>query len=158
VRRSSRALRTLVRTLALSPGEWVRIAAAEAALVRAQIRMGTRPKGALVDHAAPEPAGGVLPDALRSELELADNLGLDVLRAARLNPFRPQCLARSLALADLLDRHGLHGARIRVGVATGAEGFRAHAWVEYRGRVVGDRDESVGTFSAFSDVAPRGTA
>ncbi len=156
--KASRAVRAIRRGLAMTPREWARLCAAQAALARVQYRMWRRPKGALVDHAAPEPPAEQLPDALRAELQLAEELGLDVLRAARMNPFRPLCLARSLALADLLERHGLRGARIRVGVASGDEGFKAHAWVEYRGRVVGDMDSHVGTYSAFSDVAPRSTA
>ena len=57
-----------------------------------------------------------------------------VAAAHHLYPMR--CLARSLALQGLLARRGI-GCELRIGVRKDEAGiFRAHAWIEYRGRAV----------------------
>lgn len=58
------------------------------------------------------------------------------------------CQPRSLALARLLQLHGLP-ARIRVGVRRSPEGFTGHAWVEHHGAVVSEREDFVRTFVPF---------
>jgi hypothetical protein len=58
------------------------------------------------------------------------------------------CQPRSLALARLLQLHGLR-ARIRVGVRRSPEGFTGHAWVEHHGAVVSEREDFVRTFLPF---------
>jgi len=51
------------------------------------------------------------------------------------------CLVRALAAQFLLGRHGIEST-LRLGVMRAAGEFRAHAWVECRGRVVVGGDES----------------
>jgi hypothetical protein len=48
-----------------------------------------------------------------------------------------RCLQRSLALCLWLERMGLEPV-LRLGVRKAAHGIDAHAWVEYKGRVVND--------------------
>ena len=63
-------------------------------------------------------------------------------RAERYGPWRGACLVRSLALHRLLERGGVPGSVVRVGVRLGGDSnpaFEAHAWVEVQGVVVGDR-------------------
>ncbi len=75
---------------------------------------------------------------------------LAVERVARLGVGRGLCLVRSLALMDLLDRDGLSGGRIRIGVRRARGVFEAHAWVEWKGSVIGDDPLYVGTFLPLS--------
>ena len=48
---------------------------------------------------------------------------------------RASCLTQAVSAQYLLRRHG-HRSELRVGVARGDTGFRAHAWVEHAGRVL----------------------
>lgn len=147
--------RHIIRKLiALKPGEWADLLRAQAALVGAQVLVWTRPAGALIDDA---PASDdVAPDM--GDPTVADRLALAVGRAAEHGVLRPACLVRALALHRLLESRGIRGSRIRVGVRTTGGRFVAHAWVELRGRVLGDRSEHVGTFAPMADVRPRGAA
>jgi len=70
---------------------------------------------------------------------------------ARWGISRPLCLARSLAYRDLLEREGIPGSRIRVGVRKGPRGFEAHAWVEWGGGVVGEDPAWVAGFAPLAD-------
>ncbi len=63
-------------------------------------------------------------------------------------PVPVRCLARAVCLRWLLRRHGFD-ARLRVGAALDRGAFRAHAWVEIDGRVVGDDAENVARYTAF---------
>ncbi|PYN91815.1 MAG: lasso peptide biosynthesis B2 protein [Candidatus Rokuibacteriota bacterium] len=55
---------------------------------------------------------------------------------SRYLPLAKNCLVQALVAHTLLERHG-HPASLRIGVdATGDRPFRAHAWVESRGRVI----------------------
>lgn len=91
------------------------------------------------------------------DLARAEELATAVDRAARRGLFRPRCLARAMALKRLLESRGLDGARVRVGVERRSTGFAAHAWVEYRGAVLGDSSESLSSFTPLPglDVFPR---
>lgn len=77
--------------------------------------------------------------------------------AARHIPFhRPTCLSRSLVLWHLLRRRG-SPAEIRIGVQTADGQFRAHAWVEWDGKVINDAPDIALRFSpidlsAYSNV------
>ncbi len=44
-------------------------------------------------------------------------------------PWSSSCLVRAVAGLMLLRRRGVRGARIRFGVAKGADGLKAHAWL-----------------------------
>jgi hypothetical protein len=74
-----------------------------------------------------------------------DKIVWAVETAARYVP-NATCLTQSLALQSLLLRFG-HRSSIHIGVAKGSdEGFAAHAWVEFDGRILlggGERDKFV---------------
>lgn len=64
----------------------------------------------------------------------ADALAVAVRRASRLVP-APTCLVQALAAAWMLRGAG-YEPTLYIGVATGEEGFKAHAWLECDGRVL----------------------
>lgn len=115
----------------------------------------TRPTGRLVtSRPAADTAPGELPvPGNGTTLEpRAEELALAVGRAAEHGIFRPLCLVRAVALQRLLEAHGIHGSRVRVGVRLDRGRFLAHAWVEHRQHVLGDRAELVRTFAELADV------
>ena len=61
-------------------------------------------------------------------------IGWAIEAAARRIP-RASCLTQAVAGQYLLRRNG-HASELRVGVARGESGFRAHAWIEHDGRVL----------------------
>jgi hypothetical protein len=150
--------------IALGPRGWWRLAEAQAAVFRAHAQVRLRPLGALVaDSASSAVSGNVergaaaprqpaAPPGL-SDLALARALEQAVSRVSRLGLTRPLCLARSLALVDLLRRHGIDDAAVCVGVRMIDRSLRAHAWVEWRGVVLGDSVESVRTYTPIRDLA-----
>jgi hypothetical protein len=85
-------------------------------------------------------------------LSRAEALALAVGRAAENGVFRPLCLVRAVALNRVLERHGIKGSRVRVGVRMRNGRFAAHAWVEYGDRVLGDSEAHVGSFVELSEV------
>lgn len=119
-----------------------------------------RPLGALVTESADRDAehgadkapvsSSATPDL--PQLELARDLERAVSRVARLGLTRPLCLARSLALVDLLRRHGIADAVVRVGVRMSDGTLFAHAWVEWRGIVLGDTADGVRIFTPIRDL------
>jgi hypothetical protein len=88
-------------------------------------------------------------------MEEARRLSLAMVRAARFGVFRPQCLARSVALSRMLSAHGISGGVVRVGVRRNDGEFLAHAWVELGGETLGDADEHVGTFVPLTNLDVR---
>ena len=82
----------------------------------------------------------------------ARRIALSVNRAAAFGVFRPRCLVKSRALRKMLDREGIRGARVRVGVQLSNGQFRAHAWVEYEGHVVGDDPSLVAQFAPMPEL------
>lgn len=129
-------LRRAARLLA-SPDEIGALALAQAALLAAQVRVWRQPIGRLVTpDATPLLAPAARPPApLPPE---ARRLGRAVSRAARHGLFRPSCLARAIALHRLLERAGIAGSSVRVGVHLADGAFTAHAWVELHGAVLGE--------------------
>lgn len=130
--------------------DWKELVRAQIALVRAQREMHSLPTGELVrQETAPAAAhtGDRADDARR--------IALAVNRAAEYGLFRPKCLVRSRALRQLLESAGVRGAHVRVGVQLSNGRFRAHAWVEYAGEVVGDDPSHVARFNPITglDVA-----
>lgn len=145
---------------------------AQLALVRAGWEVRTRPTGTLISRRRAEGTGdgrsrssGCAPrgegsgedpgPAADEGLAEARRVGDAVRLAARRGVYRPRCLVRAIAVKRLLDGRGLDGARIRVGVREEGPELRAHAWVEYRGHVVGDFPESVRRFSDLDDLRVR---
>lgn len=120
---------------------------AQAALVRAQREMRSVPTGEMVRE-----EGIDVPVPSRPRVEDARRIALAVNRAANFGLFRPKCLVKSRALRKLLDADGVEGAQVRVGVQLSNGRFRAHAWVEYGGEVVGDDPAAVARFVPISGV------
>jgi hypothetical protein len=60
------------------------------------------------------------------------------------------CLARSLALHELLRRSG-YASELRIGVATAAPGIAAHAWVECNGTVL-DGESTAADYASFGTL------
>ncbi len=92
--------------------------------------------------------------ALNSSKHLAINVSQDMpvlrlvwaVRAASRRIPAASCLTQSLALHHLLTRAG-HHSQIRIGVAKDPEaGFRAHAWVEYKGEPLLSGPEEVARY------------
>jgi hypothetical protein len=139
----------------LSAGDWLELARAQVALLEAQLLVYTRPAGSLVADAANRVPGDVpAPGTPRPPREGAFRIARAVRRAAEQGVFRPKCLVRSLALHRLLERRGISGSRIRVGVRKHDGRFEAHAWVELDGRVLGDEPEHTRAFAQLLDVHP----
>jgi hypothetical protein len=116
-----------------------------------------------VPAAAPVGQSAVAPDSIGEAgapgapldppvLTRAEALALAVGRAAEFGVFRPLCLVRAVALNRVLERHGIRGSRVRVGVRMRNGRFAAHAWVEYGDRVLGDNEAHVGSFVELSEV------
>ena len=140
--------RPLQRLFSLSAPELVDLARAQIALVVAQLHVWTVPRGRLVTV-------GAEPDAPAFDaraLVAAERLTRAVRRAAAHGLFRPKCLVQALGLRMLLERAGVRGLRIRVGVRRDAEGFAAHAWVELAGHPLGERPEVVRSLVPLSDA------
>ncbi|HSA56746.1 MAG TPA: lasso peptide biosynthesis B2 protein [Gemmatimonadaceae bacterium] len=145
-RRFARGLHNLRRLAGLPPAEVRRLVRAQVALIRARVMLSVRKTGELVQ---PEP---VAPTYSRADLVRAREWALMVRRASVYGIFQPSCLTQSIALSQLLERDGIEGARIRVGVRHVAGAVQAHAWVEYGGEVIGDFGEHVATFTQLTDV------
>jgi hypothetical protein len=132
-REIGRYRRSIPKLRALRWSDWKDLARAQWALARAQRELKRLPTGGMVgDNDAPSdsPDEGRIDDARR--------IALAVNRAAAFGVFRPRCLVKSRALRKLLELEGIKGARVLVGVQLFDGQFRAHAWVEYHGQVVGD--------------------
>jgi len=71
--------------------------------------------------------------------------------ASRRGPYNATCLRQSLVLWWLLRRRGL-AAELRIGVAKEGEQVRAHAWVEFAGRVINDRATVADDYAVYEDL------
>lgn len=144
----------LLRGLATqSADQWSDLIEAQIALIVAQVLVWTRPVGRFVEDvsvSAPEvqkPLSRYSPESRK-----AYHLALQLRRAADHGLLRPKCLVRSVALSRMLDKHGIHGAKVRVGVRRLDGQFAAHAWVELGQRVLGDDIGHVAGFAHLVDV------
>lgn len=146
--------RAITRKLvALRPLELVELLRAQMALLRAQITVWTKPVGQLVANDQPGAPASAAPVAEEGEIEPeAVRVALAINRAAAYGLFRPLCLVRAVALHRTLESRGMRGSLIRVGVRRRRGKFAAHAWVEYKRQILGDREEHVGTFAALDDL------
>ena len=133
----------------LSLRDWRELFEAQWALLVAQSMLRSRPTGSLATPAAS------VGEADLARMDDARRLSLAMVRASRFGVFRPQCLARSLALSRMLSAHGIPGGVVRVGVRRNDGEFLAHAWVELGGEVLGDADEHVGTFVPLTNLDVR---
>jgi hypothetical protein len=121
---------------------------AQFALARASREMRTMPTGEMVRDTRPASS------TVGHEDRTADarRVALAVNRAAAFGLFRPKCLVKSRALRRMLDDDGIEGAEVRVGVLLREEKFLAHAWVEYRGQVVGDDPAFVANYVPMTGI------
>lgn len=160
--------------IGLSPQEWLDLAAAQWALLRAERMVRTRPMGDLL-HVRDDATASLSASAqsecrtatgvtmLESDLE-GDNDGQSrnsqvtrrlttaLERAACRGLFRPGCLVRTIALQQLLEQNGFRGTVVRIGVRLTDHGLLAHAWLEHRGRILGDRPEHISEFAELTAI------
>jgi hypothetical protein len=94
----------------------------------------------------------VAPTASDSQVARAKALALAVERAAENGLYRATCLRRATAIQRLLNREGIVGSHLRLGVRNGRRGFEAHAWVELGDVVLGDREFHVAGFTVAQDL------
>ena len=136
-------VRKLVR---LTPGEFGEMIWAQMVLLWAQALLWVRPRGSLVDEAAPTVSAGPW------DRETAQRLARAVNRAAYHGLFRPYCLVRAVALNRMLEAKGMRSGRIRLGVRLVNGRFSAHAWVDYDGVILGDDETGTRSFAELTDV------
>lgn len=119
---------------------------AQRALLAARRLLRQRPIGSLTtrDTGSDGPIAG---DPTR-----AREVARAVARAATYGLFRPFCLVRALALRDLLQREGIRGTEIRIGVRRRGSEFAAHAWVRWGAEILGDEPSYVATFTEVDDI------
>ena len=90
-------------------------------------------------------------------LALARDTSYAMAVAIKYGPWRPKCLVRSLALGWFLGRKGIP-FEVRIGVRDGqsmigSDGkldFTAHAWVEFDGVVLNDKEDVAEDYRPFS--------
>ena len=140
-----------VRLLQLSRIEWRDLLRAQAYLIAAQVLVWARPLGRLV-LIAPA-ADAIVADCggRRASDPNATRVADAVRRAADHGLLRPRCLVRAVALNRMLEHYDIRGSHIRIGVRVHEGRFAAHAWVELRGRVLGDFVEHTGRFTPLLD-------
>ena len=138
----------LVRKLySLSARERRDLFRAQWALWRAQWHIRSRPTGTLLGAWSTD---SILPIADAKHLVRAHQIGDAVRRTALFGFSRPQCLARSLAICELLEAEHIPGAIVRVGVRPHEDAIAAHAWVEFAGDIVGDSRAHVRAFALLA--------
>jgi hypothetical protein len=99
----------------------------------------------LVGGTARRADAGPTPEA---DLRRAWQTGRVVAIAARHAPYRVKCLSRSLTLWWLLLGQGIQ-SDLRIGITPSPGQFEAHAWIEYQGVVINDRQDVGRRYSTF---------
>lgn len=133
--------------------------AAQVALLRAKRFLATAPIGALTERRRAERAAAAAPrpdanaDATAAR---ARDIANAVQWTATHGLFRPFCLVQSLAIQDLLHAADINGSEIRVGVKREGNKLKAHAWVRWRGEVLGDDAQYVKSFTEVDDIGVLG--
>jgi hypothetical protein len=125
---------------------WRDLVAAQFALLKARWRVRRAPVGGLVVR-QPLPEEGAHGDPRRARA-----IATAVVRAAEHGVVRPTCLIRVLALQEMLHANGIRGSAVRVGVRRANGEFTAHAWIVWRGEILGDRPEHVAQFVEVDDL------
>lgn len=77
-----------------------------------------------------------------------------VMLADRYSRLWSNCLRRSLLLLYLLERYGIT-ASLKIGMRRHGGVMESHAWVEWEGKVLGDRPDLVETYQTFQSPKPR---
>jgi len=137
------------KLLTLTAAEWAELLWAQWTLVQVQLLLWTRARARI--SAPANEALGAVGDGREVAAELR-RIQLAVERAAEYGLYRPSCLVRSLALHRMLGFRGVSGSAVRLGARLEHGRFTAHAWVEYRGRVLGDHDWHVKQFAALAQM------
>ena len=124
---------------------------AQLELLRAQVIVWRRPIGRLIAGSTPRQArvSEAPPQAANRR---AAHIATAVDRAARRGVFRPKCLVRSIALQRMLERSGIEGSVIRIGVRREGDELLAHAWVEHMGITLIDSPSAVAAFSRLTEA------
>lgn len=91
-----------------------------------------------------------VPDCAEKELELAESVSRIVQIASNRTLLHPTCLQQSIYLWWLLASRGL-SANLRVGVRKKNDRFEAHAWIEFRGRVLNDTADVTSRYTPLAD-------
>src|SRR5690242_21832511 len=128
------------------------IAWAQLELLRAQDMVWRRPIGRLIAGSRGHTELALEVCATRAEEQRAARIARAVDRAARRGVFRPKCLVRSMALHRMLERSGIRGSMIRIGVRREGDELLAHAWVEHMGVTLIDSPSAVGAFTKLTDA------
>lgn len=131
---------------ALTAGEWRDLLRAQRAVLRAERRVRREAIGSLAIREPWDPAAAV------GDPRRAQALALAVGRVATYGLSRPACLARTIALRELLLEDGIDGASIRIGVRRHRGTFQAHAWVRWGDHILGDHADHIATFTEVDDL------
>lgn len=144
----------MIRVLARKARAARDVLLAARAVAAARRTVARRPIGQLVGPGAQEtpPAAAPLPEG---EARVGARWGAAVDRALRWLPGDSACLVRATALQELVARHGLARAEVRIGVRRGPDGFEAHAWVEQDGMPIAEPIALRGKFSSLDGVTLR---
>lgn len=124
---------------------------AQLAVVRALLILRFRKRGSLLNR---QTSQATVPDTA-PRVGRAQQLAVAVRRAVEHGPFRASCLARALATYQLLEREGLHGSAIRIGVQVKEAKLVAHAWVEFGGVKLIESESEVSDLAEVNDVRVR---
>jgi len=127
------------------------VAEAELALFRAQAMRWVRPLGQLV-AITNQPGARLLSAPSAAHREMGERFAKAINRATRYGIFRPKCLARAVALSQMLDAHGIDCHCIQIGVRRVGGNFTAHAWVELGKWVLGDSDSSARSYVPLTEA------
>lgn len=147
-----RLVRLLLRARRQPAHAWSDLLRAQLELLVVQLTVWTRPvvRSAIrgSEHSTANlSASPHLPPNLK-----AIRIARAVSRAATYGVFRPKCLVRAITLQRLLERAGIPGSSVRIGVRLENGEFTAHAWVELQGRVLGDRRDHTSRYSRLTDL------
>ena len=134
-----------------SAAELAAFAWAQLELLRAQVIVWRRPIGRLIAE-PPRASEGTGSSSRNTRDQRVAGIATAVDRAARRGVFRPKCLVRSMALHRMLERSGIHGSVIRIGVRREGDALLAHAWVEHMGVTLIDSPRDVAVFSRLTDA------
>ena len=134
-----------------SGSELVAFVWAQLELLRAQVIVWRRPIGRLIAPSTPQPARVTQVVSQATEQRTA-SIARAVDRAARRGVFRPKCLVRSMALHRMLERSGIDGSVIRIGVKREGDELLAHAWVEQMGITLIDPPSEVAAFARLTEA------
>ncbi|MGQ0766793.1 MAG: lasso peptide biosynthesis B2 protein [Gemmatimonadota bacterium] len=137
----------------LSPSQWSDLLRAQWYILRAHYRLRGTPEGELMTGWATRGTRSEKMEAGQVDLSRLDRarvVGEAVRRIGDFGLTRPRCLARSIAITEMMRSEGIEGADIHIGIRTVPGKLEAHAWVEFAGEVVGDTRAYVNRFAEMA--------